>query len=114
LFSLGAICICDVKIHRKKSREELLHVLGAEYGKRLPPSLPEPITAVVVPGEIVNGRLARKAIERVGSDFGASFVFAARGFTLEAREAGKANVSVFLSTMEAVIYTDEDLMRIGH
>ena len=101
-------------IHRNKSREALLAVLAAEFGERLPPGLPEPITAVVVPGDVVNGRVARKAIERVGSDFGASLVFAARAFTLEARAIGEEAGTVFISTMEATIYTDEDLLRIGH
>jgi hypothetical protein len=101
-------------IHRKKSRDELIHVLGAQYGGRLPPNLPEPITVVVVPNDVVNGRVARKALERVGSDFGASLVFAARAFTVEARTAGKSVVTLFISTMEAIIYTDEDLLRIGH
>ncbi len=101
-------------IHRKKTREELVHGLGAPYGGRLPANLPEPITVVVVPNDVVNGRVALKALERVGTDFGASLVFAARAFTLEARAAGKSAVTLFISTMEAVIYTDEDLLRIGH
>lgn len=101
-------------IHRKKSREELIHVLAAEYAERLPPSLPEPITVVVVPGVVVNGRVARKAMERVGTDFGASLVFAAQAFTLEARAVCQDKISLFISTMEAITYTDEDLLRIGH
>ena len=73
--------------YRKISREKLGRVLPEKFDAQLPRSMPEPITAVVFRDEVVTGRVARTALERFGSDFGASLVFAARDFTREATDA---------------------------
>jgi hypothetical protein len=77
--------------HYKVSRKKLVRVLPEAFAFQVPSGLPEPITAVVFRDKVVTGRTARKAIERTGSDFGASLVFAARDFTQEACEAASAS-----------------------
>ena len=73
-------------VHRKVSRQKLARLLPEKFDTQLPRRMSEPITAVVFRDEVVTGRVARKALERVGSDFGASLVFAARDFTREATD----------------------------
>jgi hypothetical protein len=73
-------------IHRKVSRQKLARLLDDKFDAQLPRSMSEPITAVVFRDDVVTGRIADKALKRVGSDFGASLVFAARDFTREATE----------------------------
>jgi len=71
-------------IHRKVSREKLLRCLPLRFADQLASGIPEPITAVVLPDQVVTGRKARKALDKVGPDFGGSLVFAARTFSVEA------------------------------
>lgn len=78
-------------IYRKVSREKLARVLSKKFAAQLSARMAEPITAVVFRDEVVTGRIARKALERVGSDFGASLVFIARDFTREATDTGMAS-----------------------
>ena len=81
--------------HRKASRKKLLHVLPAVFASRIPQTLPEPATAVVFRDDVVTGRVAQKALERVGSDFGSSLIFAGPDFTREACDLASAN-AIFL------------------
>jgi hypothetical protein len=81
--------------HRKVSREKLLHVLPAIFVSRIPQTLPEPATAVVFRDDVVTGRVAQKALERVGPDFGSSLVFAGPDFTQEACDLASAS-GIFL------------------
>ena len=73
-------------IHKQVSRAKPGRVLPAAFAERLPDTISEPITAVVFRGQVGTGRLARKVVERVGSNFGVSLVFVARDFTNEASE----------------------------
>jgi hypothetical protein len=83
-------------IHRKVSREKLCKGLPKKFEAQISHSWPEPITAVVFRDEVVTGRIARTALKRVGSDFGASLVFIARDFTREATELAESNGAVVL------------------
>jgi hypothetical protein len=78
-------------IHSKVSRAKLARMLPAKFDAQVSRSMTEPITAVVFRDQVVTGRIARKALERVGSDFGASLVFIARDFTREATETAMDN-----------------------
>jgi hypothetical protein len=71
-------------IHHKVTREKLHQVLPEKFDAQISQTWPEPITAVVFRDTVVTGRIARKALERVAGDFGASLVFIARDFTREA------------------------------
>lgn len=73
-------------IHKKISREKLARVLQDVFNGQLPQSVAEPITVVIFRDNVVTGRVARKAVEKIGTDFGATLVFAARDFTREASE----------------------------
>jgi hypothetical protein len=83
--------------HRRVSREKLLHVLPPVFVSRIPQALAEPTTAVVFRDDVVTGRVARKALERVGSDFGLSLIFAGPDFTQEACDLASAS-GIFLVT----------------
>lgn len=83
-------------IHHKVSREKLHKMLPAKFDAQLSNALREPITAVVFRDQTVTGRIARKALERVGSDFGASLVFIARDFTREATGLAEATGALVL------------------
>jgi hypothetical protein len=72
--------------YKRVSRDKLGKLLPESFAAQLPQSITEPVTAVVFRDEVVTGRIARKALERIGTDFGASLVFAARDFTQEATE----------------------------
>ena len=82
-------------IHHKVSRE-LHQVLPEKFDAQISRSWPEPITAVVFRDQVVTGRIARKALARVGSDFGASLVFIARDFTREATGLAEASGALVL------------------
>ena len=84
--------------HKKVSREKLARILPDVFNAQLPTGLPEPVTAVLFRDNVVTGRIARKAIERVGTDFGASLMFAARDFTREASELAAAHGIIVLTS----------------
>ena len=74
-------------IYRNVSRQKLSRVLPEKFDAQLPRTIAEPITAVLFRDEVVTGRVARKALEKVSSESGASLVFAGRDFTREATDA---------------------------
>jgi hypothetical protein len=101
-------------IHQKVTREKLRQVLPEKFDAQISHSWPEPITAVVFRDEVVTSHVARKALERVASDFGASLVFIARDFTRDATalaEAGGALVLPAYSSGGSYFWSDSELAR---
>ena len=85
--------IVKTTIYKQLSREKLVRVLPEIFNVQVPGSIPQPTTAVVFRDQVVTSRIARKAIGRVGTDFGASVIFAALDFTREASELAAAHKS---------------------
>ncbi|MEP6672206.1 MAG: hypothetical protein ABJF10_23790 [Chthoniobacter sp.] len=83
-------------IYKKVSRAKLARILPEAFDAQLPRSITEPVTATVFRDEVVTGRIARKAVERIGTDFGASLVFAARDFTCEATDLATAHGAIVI------------------
>lgn len=101
--------------HHKLTRDALDRVLPEVFSEQLPRDVAEPITVVVFRERVVTGRLARKAIERAGTDFGASLVFAARDFTRDATELAAAHGIIVLTkngTWGGYLWSDERLVDI--
>jgi hypothetical protein len=84
--------------YKKVSRDKLARILPETFDAQLPRSIAEPVTAVVFRDEVVTGRVARKALERLGTDFGASLVFTARDFTQEATELAASHGVVVITS----------------
>ncbi len=84
--------------YKKVSREKLARILPETFDAQLPRSIVEPVTAVVFRDEVVTGRVARKAVERIGADFGATLVFAARDFTREATDLATSNGIIVITS----------------
>jgi hypothetical protein len=106
------LALVKLTIYRKVSRDKLARVLPKQFRVQLPRRLPEPITAVVFRDEVVTGRVARNALEKVASDIGASLVFAARDFTREATEAALGGGALLIpanSSWGGYFWTDSQL-----
>ncbi len=84
--------------YKKGARAKLAKILPETFDAQLPRSVPEPVTAVIFRDEVVTSRVARKAVERIGTDFGASLVFAARDFTREATELATAHGATVITS----------------
>ena len=100
-------------IHKNLCRAKLLHVLPKRFASQVPSSLPEPITSVFFPAQVVTGRVAAKALSRVAADPTATLVFAAQEFTAEARDAASIAGAILLRTAsDGVLWTDANLVEI--
>jgi len=84
-------------IYKKVSREKLARVLPENLAELLPRIIPEPATAIVFRDKVVSSRIARKAIEHIGTDFGSSLVFAAHDFAPDATELASAHGVVVIA-----------------
>ena len=107
--------IVKTTIYKQLSREKLVRVLPEIFTVQVPGSIPQPITAVVFRDRVVTSRIARKAIGRVGTDFGASVIFAALDFTREASELAAAHkISVITSngSWGGYFWSDDRLVEI--
>ena len=85
-------------IYKKVTREKLARVLPENMAELLPRIIPEPATAVVFRDKVVSARIARKAIEHIGTDFGSSLVFAAHDFAPDATELANAREVIVIAS----------------
>jgi len=93
-------------IHKLATREHLVSVIPEPFRSLLPPNLTEPSTVVLFGDRFATDRLARKALDQVSDSRGASLVFCARSFTVEAQAFLQPHEVILLAPLSHILWSD--------